>query len=124
MKKILLMFTLVAALSVNAEDKIYLNIGHCDFHVPFTEVSQVNLYDVINKKSYFGAETTLSSMKHLSLTFGGVLDSDLKGIPFIGLHTDLTDKYFSERVSLGVWIGRDYQENRYQGGIKANIELW
>lgn len=90
---------------------------------PGQDTSVVYLYDFVGDQNFVGLETpVLSYKKKIDLTIGFAtkVEEDIeKEIPFAGLK-----KYVSNRISIGAFLGREFQEGESIAGIKANIQLW
>lgn len=109
--------------TVKADDTLFSFKG-VDFKIPLAKAEVVYLYDVLGKQGLAGVETPVISYKGFDGSIGAITDADLNGSPFIGVRHFVPVGVFSKEFHFGLWVGRNFNENKYQGGIKATIPLW
>lgn len=131
MKKLLLGAILLASCSiVQAEEKVWFNLGSVDFNVPFASVSAVGLWDGVSNKVLAGAETPLIAWESLQITGGAVttVESDAAGTPFLGVHVAIPNplENFVPLASFnpGLFGGRNFRTDEWMFGIKASLGLF
>jgi hypothetical protein len=99
-------------------------IGDLKLTVPLQKLEAVSLYDIIGKKGYAGAESVFASYRTLQASAGIVTDADLDGTFFLGGRRQVPAGFFKDSFYIGLWIGRDFRESVWRGGVKASIKLW
>lgn len=127
MKKFLAVAVLMFAFAMPSPAVDY-KFGPLNVNVPFTTVNAVYLYDVINRETLLGAETPVASYKNIQAVIGAVGDVEKAeskaGIPFLGVHIWAPEGLFSEKFTLGIFGGRDWDRGETIGGVKASMNLW
>lgn len=109
----------------NAAD-LSLHLGDWEFKAPFiTNADAIGAYDVVNKKGLVGVETAFADYNKFEgtlsvLTDSDVFDGDLAGTLAIGARRQIP-KF---GVHIGLFLGRDFREGIWRGGIKGTAKLF
>lgn len=121
LKKLLLLSVCLLGMKIHAENKPLLSLGPVSIEIPFKETRATYLYDYFNKASLIGVETPIFSAWGLEGVGGVITTFEWKGAPFAGINLKASDKVFMIPLSIGAWLGYDFNAHARMGGIKAAV---
>jgi hypothetical protein len=127
----LVLFGLLANSAMSAEP-IQLKLPWVTLQLPFQNVSGEYLYDIKFQKNLLGLATPiiLGNDGKNRLTVGGAVEEGKDGLTtYLGFDTEVSEKYWTQRANVGVWIGADFDvpgdlEDKVRGGIKGSLKFW
>ena len=106
-------------------DYLSFSVGDLNFRLPFTQDADIiGLYDVIGKKGFVGAETSVVDWRGFQGTFGVATDADIWNGDINGNVFGGVRRHIGENLHVGIWCGRDFRENIYRAGVKASWEIF
>jgi|SRR6185436_10094153 len=129
MKKLLLAVSVMfLPLIAKADDKILFSLGKVNVLLPFADVNAVYLFDGVAKQSLVGGETPLIQWHKLQFTGGAITSLDGSGSPFVGVNLVVDNpipNYIAlSGLNLGIFGGRNFNENEYMAGVKASVNIF
>lgn len=135
MKRLIMLSLLLVGLLANnamSAEPLHLDVGFVQLVLPFQNVYGEYLYDVRFQKNLIGMATPLILGKEGKnrLSIGGAKEEGRDGIvSYVGFDSEVSDKYFTERASVGVWVGADFGlpgrlEDKVRGGLKGSVKFW
>ena len=130
---LMFMVTVFSFLAIgSAADPLQIKLPWVTLVLPFQNVSAEYLYDVKFQSNLAGLSTPIivGNDGKNRLTIGGAVEEGKTGLTsYIGFDTLVSDKYFTQRATVGVWVGAEFDrpgnlKEKARGGIKASMKLW
>lgn len=130
---LLLLVLVLGFLSIgSATEPLQFKLPWVTLVLPFQDVYGEYLFDIKRQTNLLGLATPIitGNAGKNRLSIGGAKEEGNDNIvSYLGFDSAVSDKYFTERANIGVWIGADFGlpgdlKDKLRGGIKGSLKFW